>query len=838
MASATEKVFAITELLEQILFYVGEGDPCADGGNPVEELFALQRVNHTFEDTIQGSFNLRRMMGLEHDVTTTEPRQPSGSPKHYLLFRLDSADPQHPSGMLSITAFTFNGDIDILCKQRLITTLGSSAQLSNLGIRSRRSNQVYSGRHDSWRKIRLSPSHAPVRVALSTHIGNASSLGILSRFLSVDYCYGIPVKKEGTLGALAEALEGSTRISTAQQLFLRLVVLLWGYFENVPPNELVFSAMMRSTGAGILGLMSGLSVLVLGWMPTFYLFTVFHLSNYWVGVPHGVGVHSITARLIRLAKMKRISREPIGCPNFVLLILIGCMWAVEVVLVICPIITVLAEELLEHILLSLAPVEHHQTCTLTKELFALQRVNRTFKDTIEGSQKLRVCMGTSDISISPSSIGFENGYDENPIEPDDRESGQESLDVTRLTPTLFWPEISLLPFSRKKGHRVEFGSLHVHFNLDVKAAFSVDSKIERPLSIGFRGASGRPYAKRDHSWRRIKISLLDHQTWLHIDKCPVRSRDQSVARLKTDSNDETLIFDRGDATLGDLADIIEIAFDSAHQYHMRASPGYGPPGYVSKSDLGVRSASFEAGAITQPVNVVVNQGDTIEATNESERLDLHSRKYSQPPKERQDVAESKGQIEPPSFKEPQGPQHSDRRHESKTSPHNLLSRAALVHASKVVFKEMDNAMESAVSHPEPQIPLQDSDWLTESEEQSLPGTPNHEQEPQPPSDDLIPTPSTRRACQHESSKRGAQASIAAIVQSTNRRAVASFDASVEISFTFRPVRATLWLVLVTILVIFFVQALRWLVLALDLPEDRALLSVAGSLFILLLAVYL
>ncbi|KAK3703704.1 hypothetical protein LTR37_014282 [Vermiconidia calcicola] len=380
-------------------------------------------------------------------------------------------------------------------------------------------------------------------------------------------------------------------------------------------------------------------------------------------------------------------------------------------------------ELLEHILLSLAPVEHHQTCNLTKELFALQRVNRTFKDTIEGSHKLRVCMGTSDISISPSSIGFENGYDENPIEPDDRESGQESLDVSRLTPPLFWPEISLLPFSRKKGHRVEFGSLHVHFNLDVKAAFSVDSKIERPLSIGFHGASGRPYVNRDHSWRRIKISLLDHQTWLHIDKCPVRTRDESVARLKTESNDETLIFDRGDATLGDLADVIEIAFDSARQYHMRASPGYRPPGWLSNSDLGRESASSKAGATTQPVNVVAYQEATTVANTESSE-EPNSDRMQQSRK-----GKSSHRASASRKNHATGTTAWDRSY----SLHNQLSREALVHASEVVFEEMDESMESMGSRPESQSPLQESDWLTESEEQSLPGTPNHEHEPQPQS---------------------------------------------------------------------------------------------------------
>ncbi|KAK3703703.1 hypothetical protein LTR37_014281 [Vermiconidia calcicola] len=337
MASATEKVFAITELLEQILVYVGEGDPSTDDGSRVEELFTFQRVNRTSEDTIQGSLTLRQMMALEYDleydVIPTVPGQASHPPMQCLLARLIPAEYQHLGDMLSITAFTFNECTEILCEQRLITTFDSSAQLRNLGIRSRRSNQVYSGRHDSWRKIKLSPSHAPVLVALSTRIGNASSLGILNR------SYTVPVEKEGTLGALAEALEGITQISTAQHLFSRLAVLLWGYFENVPPSELAFSAMMRFTGAGILALMSGLSVLVLGWMPTFYLFTLFQLSNYW----DGVGVPSITARLIRLAKVKRISREPNGCPDFILLILIGWMWAVEVVLAISPLITVLAQ---------------------------------------------------------------------------------------------------------------------------------------------------------------------------------------------------------------------------------------------------------------------------------------------------------------------------------------------------------------------------------------------------------------------------------------------------------------------------------------------------------------
>ena len=66
MASAATKLFGVAELFEHILINT---KPCR------EDLFILQRVSHSFNDTINGSTPLLRIMNIIYDpasrVTTT-----------------------------------------------------------------------------------------------------------------------------------------------------------------------------------------------------------------------------------------------------------------------------------------------------------------------------------------------------------------------------------------------------------------------------------------------------------------------------------------------------------------------------------------------------------------------------------------------------------------------------------------------------------------------------------------------------------------------------------------------------------------------------------------------
>ncbi|KAK5128441.1 hypothetical protein LTR85_003109 [Meristemomyces frigidus] len=71
MASSASKVFAITELLEQILLVESVS---------MQDLFALQRVNRAFYQIISGSYHLQRRMHLRHltDGESADARQSKG----------------------------------------------------------------------------------------------------------------------------------------------------------------------------------------------------------------------------------------------------------------------------------------------------------------------------------------------------------------------------------------------------------------------------------------------------------------------------------------------------------------------------------------------------------------------------------------------------------------------------------------------------------------------------------------------------------------------------------------------------------------------------------------
>ena len=76
---ACDRVFAIAELLENILLEVHERDGKANRRwiSSIKNLFTLQRVDKTFQNTIRGSIKLQRAMLLEFDEKDAEER-PSG----------------------------------------------------------------------------------------------------------------------------------------------------------------------------------------------------------------------------------------------------------------------------------------------------------------------------------------------------------------------------------------------------------------------------------------------------------------------------------------------------------------------------------------------------------------------------------------------------------------------------------------------------------------------------------------------------------------------------------------------------------------------------------------
>lgn len=65
--TAAQKVFSITELLENVLIHL-----------PLQDLFAFQRINSTFRSTIEDSKDLRQAMCLEIPATTSSKKPSAG----------------------------------------------------------------------------------------------------------------------------------------------------------------------------------------------------------------------------------------------------------------------------------------------------------------------------------------------------------------------------------------------------------------------------------------------------------------------------------------------------------------------------------------------------------------------------------------------------------------------------------------------------------------------------------------------------------------------------------------------------------------------------------------
>ena len=68
MLSTAEQVFAIPELLEHILLYLDERGSYVVDPQRSKELFTLQRVSRSFNNTVRGSIKLKAKMGLEYPL--------------------------------------------------------------------------------------------------------------------------------------------------------------------------------------------------------------------------------------------------------------------------------------------------------------------------------------------------------------------------------------------------------------------------------------------------------------------------------------------------------------------------------------------------------------------------------------------------------------------------------------------------------------------------------------------------------------------------------------------------------------------------------------------------
>ena len=209
MTTATERLFAIPELLEQVLLYVYETEIAVYLWRPmwhgcviedeeeeeeepdrldlmrgVTRLFVLQRVNKSFESTILGSGRLRRRMGLEYAHSKElYPDSDRGvlSCWFYLLDeRLQTFD-------------TFDSNEHILRVSLVLPIYGSFPARSPI-------NSAPS----SWHKIKITITELPVQVRINVRlrlqIGD-SIISIQTYEESREFHAG-----EGTLGDIEELI--------------------------------------------------------------------------------------------------------------------------------------------------------------------------------------------------------------------------------------------------------------------------------------------------------------------------------------------------------------------------------------------------------------------------------------------------------------------------------------------------------------------------------------------------------------------------------------------------------------------------------------------------------
>lgn len=178
-SSAAEKVFAIPELLEQVLLCLS-----------CRQLFVLLRINTTFHNTISDSVSLRRLMNLEYeksddeedidcldspydddvdddvdDVSDLHPRLDIGpfnavNEKYWVpcLERLAEHNQRpikHPSSD-DLTVYTFS----------LRLPVSESDKKRQMGMRVRRKRRLRICETGSWWKMKLTDQAIPARIVI------------------------------------------------------------------------------------------------------------------------------------------------------------------------------------------------------------------------------------------------------------------------------------------------------------------------------------------------------------------------------------------------------------------------------------------------------------------------------------------------------------------------------------------------------------------------------------------------------------------------------------------------------------------------------------------------
>jgi hypothetical protein len=237
MRSAAEQVFAIPELLEQILILVPTADRKNNSGqtsigfSAKSSLFVLQRVNKGFHNVIATSPKLSRMMGLKHVMPIGNLQDQIAREEGYLdsilnLERLsyDVVD----SDLMIRVALTRSAP---WAARRLETWIGGLKHQENhiAGVQGLGTQTLYHHTNHSWRSIFLTTTAIPVRIEIRVrHFKSFHSRRgyILSRHVLLS-------PEEATLGRLADEL---TRLNS-KWVFRRLPVCLWKYVRARQQKE-------------------------------------------------------------------------------------------------------------------------------------------------------------------------------------------------------------------------------------------------------------------------------------------------------------------------------------------------------------------------------------------------------------------------------------------------------------------------------------------------------------------------------------------------------------------------------------------------------------------------
>jgi hypothetical protein len=168
MASATQRFFAIPELLEQMFLTLNDQPIPTASLTSVKELFVLQRVNRTFAATIRGSQGLRYKMGLRAHLPNAQHR----SVLHIAVVRIAQGEfiiapfKFCPRSTIEYTRLSTNSNTMWLAFRVSADCFAEEYQ-GTLGFRAGlqvTNGCLYRGQHESWRQLRLSARDEPITV--------------------------------------------------------------------------------------------------------------------------------------------------------------------------------------------------------------------------------------------------------------------------------------------------------------------------------------------------------------------------------------------------------------------------------------------------------------------------------------------------------------------------------------------------------------------------------------------------------------------------------------------------------------------------------------------------